>query len=121
MNTYYCSSDILPYHHNNIEHVNSQLFTLRTRINGHIVKILVDPGGDRTIISSSLLNKVESKHQAFTPLNINTIAGKTKLIHANIYTLDIPSKEGDIDIYAYMIDQSPAEVTASLGDDLKND
>ena len=52
INTYYCSSNISPYHHNNIEHVNSHLFTLRTTINGHIVKILVDPGGDRNIISS---------------------------------------------------------------------
>ena len=68
-----------------------------------------------------MLNKVESKHQGSTPLNINTITGKKKSIHANIYTLNIPSKEGDINIYAYKIDQSPAEVTASLGDDLENE
>ena len=67
------------------------------------------------------MNKVKDKHQGSTPLNINTITGKKKSIHANIYTLNIPSKEGDINIYAYKIDQSPAEVTASLGDDLENE
>ena len=51
---------------------------------------------------------------------MNTITGKKKSIHANIYTLNIHSKEGDINIHGYKFDQSPAEVTASLGDDLEN-
>ena len=31
----------------------------------------------------------------------------------------IPSKEGDINIYGYLINQTPAEVTENLGDDLE--
>ena len=106
-------------HHNTIEYINSHLFTLKTTINGNEIKILVDPGGDRTIISPSLLKKVATKHQGSTPLNINTITGKKKSIQANMYSLIIPSKEGDINIYGYLINQTPAEVTANLRDDLE--
>ena len=106
-------------HHNTIEYINSHLFTLKTTINGNEIKILVDPGGDRTIISPSLLKKVATKHQGSTPLNINTITGKKKSIQANMYSFIIPSKEGDINIYGYLINQTPAEVTANLRDDLE--
>ena len=53
-------------HHNTIEYINSHLFTLKTTINGNEIRILVDPGGDRTIISPSLLKKVATKHQEST-------------------------------------------------------
>ena len=106
-------------HHNTVEYINLHLFTLKTTINGNEIKILVDPGGDRTIISPSLLKKVATKHQGSTPLNINTITGKKKSIQAKIYALTIPSKEGDINIYGYLINQTPAEVTANLRDDLE--
>ena len=33
--------------------------------------------------------------------------------------MTIPSKEGDINIYGYLINQTPAEVTENLGDDLE--
>ena len=106
-------------HDNTIEYINSHLFTLKTTINGKEIKILVDPGGDRTIISPSLLKKVATKHERSTPLNINTITGKKKSIQAHIHSLIIPSKEGDIHIYGYLINQTPAEVTENLGDDLE--
>ena len=98
--------------------MNSHLFTLKTTINGQEVRILVDPGGDRTIFSPSLFKKVETKHHGSTPLNINTITGKRKSIQANIYSIVIPSKEGDMKIFGYRINQTPAEVTENLGDDL---
>ena len=60
---------------------------IKTTINGKEIKILVDPGGDRTIISPSLLKKVATKHERSTPLNINTITGKKKSIQAHIYIL----------------------------------
>ena len=90
-------------HHNTIEYINSHLFTLKTTINGNEIRILVDPGGDRTIISPSLLKKVTTQHQGSTPLNINTITGKKKSIQAIMYSLIIRSKEGDINIYVYLI------------------
>ena len=70
--------------------MNSHLFTLKATINGQEVRILVDPGGDRTIFSPSLFKKVETKHHGSTPLNINTITGRRKSIQANIYSLVIP-------------------------------
>merc|ERR1711872_710575 len=94
ISTYYCSMSTSQNYHNTIEYINSHLFTLKTTINGNEIKILLDPGGDRTIISPSLLKKVATKHQGSTPLNINTITGKKKSIQANMYSLTIPSKEG---------------------------
>ena len=35
------------------------LFTLKTKINGHEVKILVDGGADYTLISNSLIHKIK--------------------------------------------------------------
>ena len=94
----YCNSSTTHNHHH-IDYHNSHLFTLKTIINGNEIKILVDPGGDRTIISPSLLKKVATTNQGCIPLNINTITGKKKSIQGNIYSLVIPSKEGDINIY----------------------
>ena len=98
--------------------MNSHLFSLKATINGQEVRILVDPGGDRTIFSPSLFKKVETQHHGSTPLNINTITGKRKSIQANIYSIVIPSKEGNMKIFGYRINQTPAEVTENLGDDL---
>ena len=77
--------------------MNSHLFTLKATINGQEVRILVDPGGDRTIFSPSLFKKVETNHHGSTPLNINTITGKRNSIQANINSLVIPLKEGDLE------------------------
>ena len=79
--------------------MNSHLFTLKATINGQEVRILVDPGGDRTIFSPSLFKKVETQHHGSTPLNINTITGKRKSIQANIYSIVIRLKEGDMKIF----------------------
>ena len=108
-------------HHNTVEYINLHLFTLKTTINGNEIKISVDPGGDRTIISPSLLKKVATKHHGCTPMNINTITGKKKSIQTSIYSFDIPSKEGNINIVGYKINQTPAEVKENLGDDLENE
>merc|ERR1712240_838428 len=59
ISTYYCSMNTSQNHHNTIEYINSHLFTLKTTINENEIKILVDPGGDRTIISPSLLKKLQ--------------------------------------------------------------
>ena len=48
--------------------MNSHLFTLKATINGQEVRILVDPGGDRTIFSPSLFKKVETNHHGSIPL-----------------------------------------------------
>ena len=100
--------------------MNSHLFTLKTIINGHTVKILVDPGADRTVISASLLKKIESKHHGSTPLKIKTIIGK-QAIQGNLYSVVIPSKEGSMKIHGYRINKPPAEVNENLGSDLKTD
>ena len=52
-------------------------------------------------------------------MNIYTITGKKKLFQAYMYSLVIPSKEGDINIHGFWINQTPAEVTAKLRDDLE--
>ena len=54
------------------------------------------------------------------PLNINIITGKQKN-QERVYSLTIPSKEGDINVYGYRINSPPAEVKENLGNDLKTD
>ena len=98
--------------------MNSHLFTIKATINRQEFRILVDPGGDRTIFSQSLFKKVETQYHGSTTFNINTITGKRKSIQANIYSLVIPSKKGYMRIFGYRINQTPAEVTENLGDDL---
>ena len=75
ININYCNSSTTHDHHH-IDYNNSHLFTLKTTINGNEIKILVDPGKNRIIISTSLLKKVTTIPHGCKPLNDNTMTGK---------------------------------------------
>ncbi len=72
-------------------------------------KKVVDPGADSTVISAPLFKKIKTNHHGSTPLNINTTTVKQKN-QGNVYSLTIPWKEGDINIYGYRINSLAAEV-----------
>ena len=86
------------------------LFTLKTKINGHEVKILVDGGADYTLISNSLIHEIKefSCYHGTVTLEINAVAGCSTTAEAKVYSMTIPTNETEINITGYRLAQVPA-------------
>ena len=86
------------------------LFTLKTKINGHEVKILVDGGADYTLISNSLIQKIKelSCYHGTVTLEINAVAGCSTTAEAKVCSMTIPTNETEINITGYRLAQVPA-------------
>ena len=57
----YTSSEVQPLH-KNLQLNKPHLFTLKTKVNGHEIKSLVDVDSDYTLISNSLIKKLKTQH-----------------------------------------------------------
>ena len=97
----YTSSNTLPSYYNN-KLPKPHLFTLRTKINGREIQILVDGGSDYTLISSTLIDKVKTQNHGSVILDIEAVSGCSTTAQAEVYSLAIPTREGEINITGYI-------------------
>ncbi len=94
------------------------LFTLKTKLNGHEIKILVDGGSDYTIMSSTLLDKINAQNHGSVTLVIDAVAGCSTTAKAEIYSLVIPTREGKMNITGYRLANIPAKINKTNTDDI---
>ena len=97
------------------------LFTLIARINGHKLKILVDPGSDYTLISKEVIKKLKPTHHGSTLLDISAVAGCSTTTNGYMYSLTIPTNEGDISITGYNISENRSNVDKNSIENLANE
>ena len=88
----YTSSSTSPSYGNN-KLTKPHLFTLRTKINGHEIKILVDGGSDYTLINKDLIKKISTHNHGSVIVDINAVAGCSTTTQAEIYSIAIPTGE----------------------------
>ncbi len=89
----------------------SHLFTIQTKIKGHIVNILLDPGSTHTMMSNNLQDKlIKEKIIGSTHLKLEAIAGCSTNCPSEKFSLRVPTKEGGIEIKGYKINRNLAEI-----------
>ena len=69
------------------------LVTLKTKLNGHEIKILVDGGSDYTLISNNLIDKIKTQCHGSVILDIEAVAGCSTTAPGKVYSLAIPTRE----------------------------
>ena len=89
----------------------SHLFTLKTKIKGHVVNILLDPGGTNTFISNDLQKKLKLPCKGSTSIKLEAMAECSVKCSSERFTLDIPTREGNVQITGYKINKVLAELT----------
>ena len=110
------SSNISPsYCHS--KSTKPHLFTLKTKVNGHEIKILVDGGSDYILISNSLIDKIKTQYHGSVILDIEAVAGCSTTAQGNLHSLAIHTKEGRIHIPGYNL----AEFSANVKENKLND
>ena len=97
------------------------LFTLIAKINGHKIKILLDPGSDYTLICKPIIKKLNPTHHGSTLLDISSVAGCSTTTNGNMYSLIIPTNEGDISITGYNINETTSNVDENNIENLANE
>ena len=113
----YTSSEVQPLH-KNLQLNKPHLFTLKTKVNGHEIKILVDGGSDYTLISNSLLKKIKTEHHGSVTLNIDAVAGCSTTAEGNVYSLSIPTEEGDMHITGHKLNEIPTKLDENQVNDI---
>ena len=74
------------------------LYTLKTEINGHELKILLDPGSTHTVIGNNVKNKLKVDTETnSTEVTVETVLG-SKTYTGQKLTLQVPTKEKGIEI-----------------------
>ena len=83
---------------------------MRTKIKGHIINLLLDPGSTHTIMTSNLQEKLKLKNKGSTYLRLEAVAGCSADCPSEKFTLGVPTREGVVEITGYKINKPLTEV-----------
>ena len=83
---------------------------MRTKIKGHIINLLLDPGSTHTIMTSTLQEKLKLKNKGSTYLRLEAVAGCSADCPSEKFTLGVPTREGVVEITGYKINKPLTEV-----------